>query len=243
MTHYQDDKYENFMANLRASRPVLAAFADFTVMAVGAPGVDGAIGAQLPGLVKARADFRDGLVARTAGSGSSQTGTSTEQIAFDAFKAFITDANTRYLQPYFLDHPDAEATFYPGKLSGLTQAPKAKRLDRLTAYTEALEAAPTAPADKPNAPGFLPAALAPQARALLKAYTTAASTKTKSRTTLADTLAAQGTDFDELAEALWDVHTAALFVHRRTPRQARKYFDYASLPSGASPTAGADTKP
>jgi hypothetical protein len=231
MTHYQDDKYENFMANLRASRPALATFADFTVTAVGAPGVDALIGAQLPGLTAARAKFRAGLVTRTVGSGGSQAGTATEETAFAEFNKFLTDTDVRHLRPYFLDHPASEATFYPDKLSGLTQAPKGKRLARLTAYTEALEAAPKPPkTPAPEGPAFLPVALGPKARTLLTAYEAAASSKTKSRTTLTDSITAQGPDFDALAEALWDVHTAALFVHRRAPKMARKYFDYASLP-------------
>lgn len=229
MTHYQDDKYENFLATLRASRPVLAAFADFTVAAVGAAGVDALIAAQLPGLAAARADFRTGLVERTAGSGSTQTGTSSEETAFAAFKAFLTDTNTRYLQPRFLDHPTEEAIFYPDKLGGLTQARVGKRLARLTAYTQAVEAAAGAAA--------LPAALGPQARALLTAYAATADTKATGRAHLQDTIAGLGPDAVALAEALWDVHTAALFAHRRAPLQARKYFDYASLPSRASKPA------
>ena len=235
MTHYQEDKYENFFAHLKAARPVLAAFADFTVSAVDAPGVDALVKAQLAALVAARAAFRGGLVARTSGSGTSQTGTATEQEAFDDFKAFITDADTRYLQTYFLDFAGTEATFYPDKLRGLTQALKSKRLNRLTAYTEALEAAPKPPAKPdPAAKALLPVALGEQARALLTAYETVAGKKTKSRTQLAETIAAQGPDFDALAVALWNVHTAALFVHRAAPAQARKYFDFARLPGRAN---------
>ena len=239
MTHYQQDKYENFFAHLKAARPVLAAFADFTVSAVDAPGVDALIQAQLAGLVTARAAFRGGLVARTSGSGISQSGTATEQEAFDDFKAFLTDTNTRYLQTYFLDHASTEATFYPDKLGGLTQAPKTKRLAHLTAYTEALEAAPKPPAKPdPAAQALLPVALGAQARQLLTAYAAAAGIKTKGRTALADTVAAQGADFDALAAALWAVHTAALFVHHAAPAQARKYFDYARLPNRVHPKGG-----
>ena len=239
MTHYQEDKYENFFAHLKAARPALALFADFTVSAVDTPGVDALIQDQLAALVTARAAFRTGLVARTSGSGISQTGTATEKEAFADFKAFITDTNTRYLQTYFLDHPGTEATFYPDKLRGLTQAAVSKRPARFTAYTEALEAAPKAPAKAgPAAPGFLPATLGEQARALLTAYAAATTTKTKGRTALADTLAAQGPDFDALAAALWAVHTAALFVHRAAPAQARKYFDYAHLPNRVNPKGG-----
>ncbi|WP_046245922.1 hypothetical protein [Hymenobacter terrenus] len=245
MTHYQEDKYENFMNYLRASRSALAAFADFTVAAVGGAEVDAFIGAQLPGLVAARTKFRTGIVTRIAGSGSSQTGTDAEETAFTEFKAFITDTDVRHLQPYFLDHPAAEATFYPDKLSGLTQSPKRKRLARLTAYTQALEGTPQLPTivvtDGPlqqaRTPTSLPAHLATTARALLTSYEAAATGKTKSRTALNDSIVAQGPDFDALAEALWDVHTAALFTHRRDPFQARKYFDYASLPNRSSSTS------
>ena len=236
MTHYQEDKYENFFAHLKASRPALALFADFTVSAVDTPGVDALIQAQLAELVKARGAFRGGLVARTGGSGVSQTGTATEEEAYGEFKAFITDANTRFLQPYFLDFPDTEPTFYPTHLAGLTQALKSKRLAALTAYTEALEAAPKPPAKPdPAAKARLPVALAEKARLLLTAYETAATKKTKGQTALAGTIAAQGPDFDALALALWNVHTAALFVHRAAPRQARKYFDFASLPGRTTP--------
>jgi hypothetical protein len=38
-----------------------------------------------------------------------------------------------------------------------------------------------------------------------------------------------------VAEALWDVDTAARYVHRRAPMQARQYFDYASLPNRVNP--------
>lgn len=244
MTHYQYDKYENFFAHLKAGRPVLAAFADFTVSVVDTPGVDALIKAQLADLVQARGAFRGGLVARTAGGGASQTGTATEEDAFTDFKAFLTDANTRFVQPYLLDHPDAESTFYPDKLRGLTQAPKGKRLTRLTAYTEALEAAFKPPAKPaPAAPALLPVALGEQARLLLINYAAAAATKTKGRTALADILAAQGPDFEALAEALWNVHTAALFVHRAAPAQARKYFDYAHLPSRTTPPPAKPAKP
>jgi len=236
MKDYQADKYENFFAHLKASRPVLARFADFTASAVDAPDVDSVIKAQLAGLVAARGAFRGGLVARTAGSGTRQTGTATEQEGFDDFKAFLTDANTRYLQTYFLDFPDTEATFYPDKLAGLTQAPKTKRLTRLTVYTEALEAAPKPPAKPdPAAKALLPVALAAQARTLLTAYETATVKKTKSQTALTDTIAAQGPDFNALALALWHVHTAALFAHRDAPDQARKYFDFAGLPNRVNP--------
>lgn len=241
MTHYQDDKYENFMANIRAARPVLAAFADFTVAAVGAAGVDALLTAQLPGLTAARAAFQTSLVTRTTGSGRRQTGTSSEDTAFAAFKAFIKDTDTRHLQPYFLDHPAEGATFYPDKLGGLTQAPKPKRLSRLTAYTQALEAAP--PPAQAAAGSALPPTLGAQARALLVAYAAADAVRTSGRTTLQDTIASLGPDAVALAEALWDVHTAALFVHRRDPQQARKYFDYASLPGrSAAATRAAKAK-
>ena len=240
MVNYHADKYVNFMTSVRASRPELATFADFTVAAVEAPGVDALLVAQLPGLVAARAAFRTGLVERTSGSGVSQTGTSNEDMAYAAFRAFLHDTNVRHLQPYFLDHAAAAATFYPNRLSGLTQAVMDQRLPRLTAYTEALEAAVAAPHD-PGA-SALPPALGAQARALLTAYTAASEAKTLGRTSLLGTIADLAPDARVLAEALWDVHTAALFVHRRDPVQARRYFDYSQL-RGRGARTGKSPKP
>ena len=65
----------------------------------------------------------------------------------------------------------------------------------------------------------------------MKLYTKAATTKTRTRTDLQETLADLGPGAKAVAEALYDVHTAACYVHRRAPMQARRYFDYASLPN------------
>ncbi len=230
---YQDDKYENFMANLGVSRPALAKFADFTVEAVAAPGVDAAIVARAANLPKLRDAFRAELTERIGAGGTSQTGTATEQQAFAAFKAFITRLNVKVLRPHLADHPTEEDTFYPHKLSGLTQALKKDRLTRLTAYTQALEAAPTLPLlpAPPDAPaGTPPQVPGPAARALLTAYEAAAKQKTTSRTVLKDAISDLSPAGQALTHALWGVHCAALNVHWESPKEARKYFDYANLP-------------
>ncbi|MFD2718890.1 hypothetical protein ACFST9_09195 [Hymenobacter monticola] len=109
-----------------------------------------------------------------------------------------------------------------------------ERLTRLTAYTEALEASPDAAVKAQGTP----------ARALLKKYEKASTAKTQARTALQGTLDELGPAAVAVAEALWDVHLAALYAHRRQPLTARKYFDYASLPNRVYPkkqTAAAKT--
>lgn len=221
MKDYQNDKYENFFFNLKVSRDGLAKFADFTVAAVAADGVDPLIAEQGAHLQQRVADFRAEVVSRKGQGGSSQTGTSAEQTAFEAFKAFIDETDKTVLVPYFYKHAAERDTFYPDKLAGLTQAPVKQRLTRLTAYTEALEAAADATVKARGA----------AARSLLKKYETASITKTQSRSTLLDTISDLGPAATAVVEALWDVHTAACYAHRRDPQQARRYFDYASLPN------------
>jgi hypothetical protein len=221
MTDYQNDKYENFFFHLKVSRDGLAKFGDFTVEAVAADGVDALIAEQGAHLQKVVADFRNEVVTRKGRGGSSQTSTDAEQTAFEAFKAFINETDKTVLVGYFYHHADERDTFYPDKLAGLTQAPVTARLTRLTAYTEALEAAADKTVQAKGAP----------ARTLLKAYVKASTTKTKSRTTLLQTIENLGPAATAVAEALWDVHTAACYAHRRDPQQARRYFDYASLPN------------
>ena len=115
------------------------------------------------------------------------------------------------LRPYFFDHADEHDTYYPDNLTGLTQAPLKDRLTRLTAYTEALEAGPDATVK----------AQAPAARALLKKYDKARAAKTEARTSLQDTIGKLGPAALAVAEALWDVDTAARYTHRRALQQAR----------------------
>ncbi len=230
---YQDDKYENFMAKLGLSRPILAKFADFTVEATAAPGVAAAIVARAVALKPARDAYRDEIVERGSAGGTSQTGTATEEEAFADFKAFIQTANVSTIQPYLLTRPALTNTFYPDKLRGLTQAAKKHRLARLTTYTQALEAETTLP--KLPVPVGAPAgtvALAPgvAARALLTAYEAATTTKVKARTSLKDAIADLSPAGQALVKALWGVHCAALNEHWEDPQQARKYFDYANLP-------------
>lgn len=229
MKDYQNDKYENFFLNLRASREGLVKFADFTATAVAAPGVDALIAGHGEGLANALAGLRAELVARRGQGGSSQSGTSAEETAFETFKTFLQATDAKVLKPYLYDHADEHDTFYPDNLTGLTQAPLKDRLTRLTAYTEALEAAPEAALKTQGA----------AARALLKKYDKARAAKTQARTSLQDTIGKLGPAALAVAEALWDVDTAARYAHRRAPQQARRYFDYASLPN----RAGAPRKP
>ena len=221
MKDYQNDKYENFFLNLKVTPEALATFGDFTATAVAAPGVEALIAGHGKALAATVAALREDIVARRGQGGSSQTGTSTEQSAFAAFKVFLTATDKKVLTPYLYDHADERPTYYPDKLAGLTQAPVKLRLTRLTAYTEALEAAPDKAVRDQAAP----------ARALLTAYTAATSTKTKARTELQGAISELGPAAVAVAEALWDVDTAARYAHRRTPAKARQYFNYASLPN------------
>ncbi|MBC7448861.1 MAG: hypothetical protein H7330_12465 [Hymenobacteraceae bacterium] len=243
---YQDDKYENFMAGLGLSRPVLAKFADFTVEAVAAPGVDAAIVARAAGLKPARDAYREEIVDRTGAGGTSQTGTATEEEAFADFKAFIQTTNVSTMQPYLLTRATLADTFYPDQLRGLTQAPKKHRLARLTAYTKALEAETTLPALP--VPAGAPAGTVAQrpgvaARALLTAYQAATTVKVKARTSLKDAIADLSPAGKALVHALWGVHCAALNVHWEDPKQARKYFDYANLPHRVTRAKAKPKKP
>ena len=221
MKDYQNDKYENFFLHLKASREVLAQFAEFTATAVAAPGVDALIAGHGPALTAAVAHMRADLVDRQGQGGSAQTGTRAEQAAFDKFLKFIRATDVKVLRPYLYDHAEEEETYYPDQLSGLTQAPVKDRGTRLAAYVEALQ----------NAPDDAVKAQAAAAATLLKNYTKAASTKTKARTDLKETIVDLGPGAVAVAEALYDAHTAACYVHRRAPRQARRYFDFASLPN------------
>ncbi len=225
MKDYQNDKYENFFLNLKASREGLATFAGFTATAVAAPGVDALIAGHGPALAAAVAGLRQDLVTRRGQGGSSQTGTSAEKTAFEAFKVFITATDKKVLVPYLYDHADEHATYYPDNLGGLTQALVKERLTRLTAYTKALETTTDKTVQAQGAP----------ARALLTKYEKASTTKTKARTDLQEGIGDLGPAALAVAEALWDVDTAARYVHRRTPLKARQYFDYASLPNRAYP--------
>jgi hypothetical protein len=225
MKDYQSDKYENFFLHLRASREGLAKFAEFTATAVAAPGIEALVAGHGAALTAAVAELRADLVTRQGQGGSAQTGTSAESQAFEAFKTFLKATDTKVLRPYLYDHADEEKTYYPDKLTGLTQARVKDRATRLTAYVQALQAAADAGVK----------AQAPAAAALLKAYTKAAAAKTKARTDLQGTIAELGPGALAVAEALWDVHTAAGYAHRREPGQARRYFDYASLPSRVNP--------
>lgn len=230
---YQDDKFENFLAALPVGREARAKFADFTVEAVAAPGVDALISGHGTGLKTARNAYRQEIVDRGGAAGTSQAGTVTEEEGFAAFKAFAQLLDAKVLQAHFFDHAADQARIYPQGLRGITQASKKSRFSRLTIYTEALEATPALPV-LPVPPGS-PAGTTPKtpgqtARALLTAYTTATTVKTTSRTVLKDAIEDLTPAGIALGEALWDVHTAALYVHRRTPKEARKYFDYANLP-------------
>ncbi len=241
---YQDDKFENFYAKLPIGRAARAAFADFTVEAVAAPGVDALISGHGAGLKTARDAYRQEMVDRGGAAGTSQSGTVTEAEAFESFQTFIQTLDAKVLQGHFLDHAADEARLYPELLSGLTQAPKKHRLTRLTTYTEALEATPALPLQPipAGAPAGTVAKTPGQAaRALLTIYSTAAKIKVTGRTLLKDAIADLTPAGLALCEALWDVHCAALYTHRRTPMQARKYFDFAHLPTYV--TKGSKKKP
>lgn len=231
---YQDDKYENFMPAVLANRTAAAKFADFTVSAVTASGVDAFIGQHAAALVTARDHFRRELAERIQASGVSQSGTKTEEEAFTDFKAFIQNTEADMLRSWLRRHTNLEDTFYPEGLSALTQAPKKHRLTRLTAYTQALEQYNDDLPDVPPPPGAPASEKAkrpgPAARALLVAYINASTKKTGSRTALRNEREDVTPAGTILAECLWDVHCAALYHHRRRPAEARKYFDYPGLP-------------
>ncbi|MCB2409607.1 hypothetical protein [Hymenobacter lucidus] len=193
-----DERYDNHFRRLTASRDTLAAFADFTLD-----------------------QYRQGLSGRTTGGGQRQSGTQTEDQAFESLKKLVQATDRKLLQPRFYDHPAEKALFYPDKLGGLTQAPKTKRLTRFTAYVQQLE-------DHPDA--GLQAAGA-QVKALLVAYTAATAIKNQGSKAVKDTVSALGSDALALADALWDVHCAALYVHRRDPAKAPTYFAYNLLPN------------
>ncbi|GAB3832604.1 hypothetical protein [Hymenobacter jeollabukensis] len=163
--------------------------------------------------------FRGGLSGRASGSGQRQSGTQTEDQAFAALKAQVQATDQKLLGPRFYDHPAEKARFYPDKLSGLTQAPKAKRLTRFTAYVKQLEGHDEAAIQ----------AAGQQTRALLAAYTAATAAKNQGAKAVKDTISALGPDALALADALWSVHCTALYVHRQEPAKAPTYFDYTKL--------------
>jgi hypothetical protein len=225
MKDYQNDKYENFFLHIKVSREGLVKFGDFTATALAAPDVEALIAGHAPTVAAAVTAMRAELVTRKGRSGGSQSGTSAEDKAFEAFKTFLQATDAKVLKGYFYDHEDERDTYYPDGLAGLTQAPVEDRLTRLTAYTEALEA---------SEEGNIKAQGVP-ARKLLKLYEKASTTKTKARTALQETIGKMGPAGVALAEALWDAHTAACYAHRRAPKDARRYFDYASLPNRVYP--------
>ncbi len=231
---YQDDKYENFMAKLGASRPALANFADFSVAAITAPDVEGLIAACGPDLTKARDAFRKEMVERLGAAGTSKSGTATEAEAFAAFKTFIRTTEVDVLRPYLQRHPAEEALFYPDKLGGLTAAAKKLRPTRLTKYTEALEAADAKLAALPVPDGAAAGTVGERpgaaARALLTTYDSVFEIKTTSRTLVKDSISDFSPTLKTLTDNLWRLHCTALFVHFTDPKQARKYFNYAGLP-------------
>ena len=221
MKDYQNDKYENFFRNLKVAREALALFAEFTAAAVAKPGVDALVAGHGPTLTAAAAALRADMVLRQGQAGSSQTGTSAEKTAFAAFVAFVQATDKKVLTSYFFDHAAERTTYYPDKLVGLTKAPVKNRLTRLTAYTQALEASSDKTIQAQGAP----------ARALLAAYEAASTAKTLVRTDLQQTIQELGPAAEVVADALWGVHTAAVYAHRFASLEARRYFNYASLPS------------
>ncbi|MBG8556453.1 hypothetical protein [Hymenobacter guriensis] len=218
-----EERYDNHFRRLQASRDAFAAFADYTAEAL-KPAVAKLLRDERPALLSALTAFRQGLSGRTSGSGQRQSGTQTEDQAFAALKAQVQATDKKLLAPRFYDLPTERALFYPDKLSGLTQAPKSKRLTRYTAYVEQLET---------HTDAALKAA-GQQTRALLAAYTAATAQKNQGAKTIRDTISALGPDAVALADALWNVHCAALYVHRLEPAKAPSYFDYDKLPNRSS---------
>ncbi|GAA3928193.1 hypothetical protein [Hymenobacter algoricola] len=215
-----DERYDNHFRRLQASRDALAAFADFTLEALRPASVTKLLRDERPALQAALEAFRSSLSGRTSGSGRRQSGTQTEDQAFESLKKLVQATNKRLLQPRFYDHPTEQALFYPDKLSGLTQASKARRLTRYTAYVEQLEKHDDATLQAAGA----------QTRVLLTAYTDATATKNQGSKAVKDTISALGPDALVLADALWAVHCAALYVHRQERAKAPTYFDYSKLP-------------
>jgi hypothetical protein len=216
-----DERYDNHFRRIQASRDTFAAFADYTLEALKPAAVAKLLRDERPALLAALDKFRQGLSGRTTGSGQRQSGTQTEDQAFAALKKQVQVTDKRLLQPRFLDHPSEKALFYPDKLGGLTQAPKNKRLTRYTAYVKQLEEHAEAAIQ----------AVGSQTRALLTAYAAATAVKDQGTKTVKDTIAGLGPDALALADALWSIHCAALYVHRQEPRQATTYFSYGMLPN------------
>ncbi|RYU81591.1 nitrogenase component 1 family protein [Hymenobacter persicinus] len=216
-----DERYDNHFRRLQASRDALAAFADFTLEALRPAAVAKLLRDERPALQAALEAFRSRLSGRTAGGGQRQSGTQTEDEAFESLKKQVQATDKKLLQPRFYDYPAEKALFYPDKLSGLTQASKVKRLIRFTAYVEQLEKHEETAIQAAGA----------QTRALLTAYTGATATKNQGRKAIKDTILALGPEALALADALWTVHCAALYVHRLHPATARTYFAYDRLPT------------
>lgn len=214
-----DDKYENHFLNIEAGRDRFAEFARYTDTALRAPGTDARLAALAEEFGAALAVFDTGLTGRTAGRGTSQSGTRTENTVWTQVKALVNELDVTKVQPTYFTQAAELLAVYPDKLSGLTQAPKALRLARFTAYVEALEARRKA----------LGADGGTRARALLADYTAATAVKQRGRKTVLDSTATLGPDAEALCAALWQVHTTALWVHRAEPRRAAAFFDYALL--------------
>jgi hypothetical protein len=216
-----DERYDNHFRRIQASRDAFATFADYTLQALQPAGTPKLLRDERNAVQAALEKFRQGLKGRSSGSGQSQRGTQTEDQAFQALKAQVQATDQKLLKPRFYDHPAEQALFYPDKLSGLTQAPKNKRLTRYTAYVEQLETHPDAAIQ----------AAGQQTRTLLQAYTEATAAKNQGTKTIKDTISTLGPDALALADALWAVHCAALYVHRQESQKAPTYFDYGKLPN------------
>lgn len=220
-----DERYNNHFRRIQVSRDAFAAFADFTLQALLPAATPKLLRDERATLQTALDKFRQGLSNRTSGSGQRQSGTQSEDQAFEALRKLVQATDQKLLQPRFFDYPAEEfLLFYPDKLRGLTQAPKNKRLTRYTAYVEQLEN---------HAEAALQAA-GQQSRALLTAYAAATATKNQAAKTIKDSISALGPDALALADALWAVHCAALYVHRHEPAKAPIYFDYTKLPNRGS---------
>jgi hypothetical protein len=237
-----EDRYDNHFRRLHISRNLFATFVEFTLDVLEPTTVPKLIRDLRPALQAAHAAYLKSLSGNTTGSGQRMTGTQTEAQAFTNLRQHVKTTDTVLVQPYLTTHKTEEALFYPDKLSGLTQAPKTKRLSRFTAYIDYLEG---------HAEEAMQTA-GQQARVLLGQYTEATTLKNKGAKAVEETHTALGTESYTLADILWEIHCAALYEHRKKPVTARMYFGYRLLPNynksrkragNPSKAAAADSQP
>lgn len=217
-------KYDNHFLNIQCGRARFADFADFTRKALRAEGLDPMLAGLLPAFEAAYTIFAEGVKDRTTGSGETQRGTSSTDTVWGQVQNLITELHNTKVLPAYYDKPEELLALYPDQRSGLTQAPLALRMPRLTAYVEALEArAATVGADAGQ-----------RARTLLGQYEATYTAKQQANKDTADTIADLGPDAVAVCEQLWAVHLAALWVYRTQTAKARAFFNYGLLPKTSS---------